>query len=255
MNLQTLQREMRTWLATGTDECAARFADSARPGLGIYQNNYRAQLADCLEDSFSVTLAWLGGEAFHDAIVAHVEMVPPSSWTLDRYALDFPTTLRRLYPADPEVGDLATIELALSEAFVAPDAPPLAADLTAIDWDWAKIALVPSLSFHSLATNAPAIWSAICSGGEPPSAAHLPSSEVLMVWRTDENCRFRSMFHDERNALLFLTQPGARFGNLCATLGENQVERIGQWLGQWLADGVIASISDQAGQGDAGHMS
>ena len=244
MNLLMLQLDMRDWLDTGSDECAARFADSARPGLGIYQNNYRAQLADCLEDSFPVTLAWLGGEAFHAAIVAHVERVPPSSWTLDRYARGFPATLRRLYPNDAEVGDLATIELALSEAFVARDAPPLAADLAAIDWDDAEIAFVPSLAIHPLATNAPAIWSAINAGGEPPPAATLPSTGALIVWRSDEICRFRAITNDEREALLFLAEPKATFGGLCAALGEHQVELVGQWLGQWLSDGVIAGISN-----------
>lgn len=239
-----MQREMRDWLDTGSDKCAARFADSARPGLGIYQNNYRAQLADCLEDSFPVTLAWLGGEAFHDAIVAHVERVPPSSWTLDRYPTDFPATLQQLYPDDPEVGDLATIEWALTEAFVASDVPPLSTDLSAIDWDQAKIGLVPSLSFHPLVTNAPAIWSAIHVGGEPPPAAPLPSLGSLIVWRSEEICRFRSIDDAERDGLLFLAGPGATFGGLCAALGERQVELVGQWLGQWLADGIIASISD-----------
>jgi hypothetical protein len=246
MTLLSLQRDMSAWLDTGSEQCAARFAASTRPGLGIYQNNYRAQLAACLEDSFSVTLAWLGGAAFHDAIVAHVGSVPPTSWTLDLYGRDFPATLRALYPDDPEVGDLATIEWALSEAFVAPDAPPLAADLTTMDWDKARIGLVPSLTFHALKTNAPAIWSAIQGGSEPPAAILLPAPEALILWRSDELCRFRSIMPDERDALLFLTTPGATFGGLCAALGEGKVERIGPWLGQWLAEGQIASIADPA---------
>lgn len=247
MSLITLQRDMRAWLDQGSDECAARFAESARSGLGIYQNNYRAQLAGCLEDSFPVTLAWLGGEAFHEAIVAHVERVPPSSWTLDRYPTDFPGTLRRLYPDDPEVGDLATIEWALAEAFVAPDAPPLATNLSSIDWDKAKIGFVPSLAIHPLATNAPAIWSAINANEEPPPGAPLASSEALMVWRAEEICRFRSFNQDERDGLVFLTQPEATFGELCAALGESRVELVGHWLGQWLADGVIASVVNETG--------
>ena len=182
MNLLSLQRDMRAWLNTGSERCAARFAVSAQPGLGIYQNNYRAQLAACLEDSFSVTLAWLGGEAFHAAIVAHVGSFAPTSWTLDLYGKDFPTTLRRLYPDDPEVGDLATIEWALSEAFVAPDAPPLSADLTSIDWDEARIELAPSLTVHSLETNAPAIWSAIDEDSRPPTATLVPAPGALLVW-------------------------------------------------------------------------
>ena len=243
MTLLALQREMRDWLEVGSDQCAARFAASAQAGLGIYQNNYRAQLAGCLEDIFPVTLAWLGGEEFHAAIVAHVEQVPPDSWTLDHYGRDFPATLRGLYPDDPEVGDLATIELALSEAFVASDAPPLQADFTAIDWDQAKIAFLPSLAVHPLATNAPAIWSAINAGGEPPSATLLPSAEALIVWRSEEVCRFRSIAQDERDALTFLAGPGATFGGLCNALGESQVELVGQWLGQWIADKIIATIA------------
>lgn len=246
MTLLSLQRDMRDWLDTGSEQCAARFTASARPGLGIYQNNFRAQLAACLEDSFAVTLAWLGGQAFHAAIVAHVGSVPPTSWTLDLYGKDFPATLRTLCPDDPEVGDLATIEWALSEAFVAPDAPPLAADLTTIDWDKARIGLVPSLTFHVLATNAPALWSAIHGGSAPPATMLLPAPKALIVWRSDELCRFRSIMPDERDALLFLTTPGATFGGLCAALGEGKVERIGQWLGQWLAEALIASIADSA---------
>ncbi len=244
MSLLSLQRDMRDWLDTGSAECAVRFAYSAQPGLGIYQNNYRAQLAACLEDSFSVTLAWLGGEAFHAAIVAHVKSNPPTSWTLDLYGENFPATLRRFYPDDPEVGDLATIEWALSEAFVAPDAPPLSADLSTIDWDGAKIEFVPSLTIHPLASNAPAIWSAISAGHEPPSPALRPLSEALIVWRSEETCRFRSIASDECDAFHFLAQPGATFGGLCATLGESQVERLGQWLGQWLVDGAITGIAD-----------
>lgn len=244
MSLITLQRDMRAWLDIGSDECAARFADSAQPGLGIYQNNYRAQLASCLEDSFPATLAWLGGESFHRAIVAHVERVPPTSWTLDLYPRDFPSTLRRLYPDDAEVGDLATIEWALSEAFVAPDASPLAIDLTAIDWDRAQIELVPSLTIHPLSSNAPAIWLAINTEAEPPSAALLPSSQWLIAWRSQETCRFRSIDPDERSGLLFLANRGATFGGLCALLGEGQMEIVGSWLGQWLAEEVIANISN-----------
>ena len=55
-------------------------------------------------------------------MVAHVARVPPSSWTLDAYPRDFPATLAPLYPDDPEVAELAVLELALAEAFVGADA-------------------------------------------------------------------------------------------------------------------------------------
>jgi hypothetical protein len=241
MTLLALQTEFRDWLKIGSDEQAGRFPTSVRAGLDIYQNNYRAQLVGCLEESFPVTLAWLGGAAFHTVVVAHVDAVPPSSWTLDLYPRDFPATVRNLYPDDPEVADLAMLELALAEAFIAIDAPPLAVDLAAVDWDHAQFEFVPSLAVHSLTTNAPAIWSAIIAGTTPPPAAVLSDCAALIVWRSDETCRFRSIARDERDAVAFLSAPGATFGSFC-NARPTEVAEIGQWLGQWIADEIIASI-------------
>jgi hypothetical protein len=246
MSLLALQRDMRDWLDQGSENIAARFPVSARAGLGIYQNNYRAQLAACLEESFPVTLAWLGGDAFHEAVVAHVEADSPSSWTLDRYPCGFPGTLRRLYSDDQEVAELAALELALAEAFVAADAPLLAVDMTKVDWDQAVFSFVPSLSCQPLSTNAPAIWSAVMAGEPPPPATMLPAPGALIVWRSDEACRFRAIEAREAEALRFLRGPNARFGSLCAGLGEEQAEDVGQWLGQWIGDGLIAGISDRS---------
>lgn len=243
MTLLALQRDFRDWLKSGAEQQAASFPAPARVGLAIYQNNYRAQLAGCLEESFPVTLAWFGGGAFHDAVVAHVETVPPSSWTLDLYPRDFPATLRDLYPDDPEVGDLAMLEFALGEAFVANDAPPLALDLAFVDWDRARFGFVPSLAIHPLATNAPAIWSAIIAGDDPPPAMVLPADGALIVWRTDETCQFRSIGRAEGDALSYLSAPGSTFGSFCNS-GHGHAEEIGQWLGQWIADGIIAQITE-----------
>lgn len=243
MTLLALQDQFRDWLNVGEEEQAEQFSASVRPGLDIYQNNYRAQLAACLEESFPITLAWLGGELFHDAVVAHVEAVPPSSWTLDLYPRDFPATLRNLHPNDPEIADLAMLELALAEAFVATDAPPLAADLAAIDWDRARFYFVPSFAVQSLLTNAPAIWSAVIAGDAPPPATVLPVCAAVIVWRADETCRFRSVDRDERDALEFLSMRGATFGDYC-NARPDKVAQIGQWLGQWIADALIANIDD-----------
>ena len=243
MSLLDLQRDFRLWLQTGDDDAAENFPASARPGLGIYQNNYRSQLAGCLEESFPVTLAWLGGQAFHAATVAHVEAVPPSSWTLDLYGRDFPATLRHLYPDDPEVGDLASLEHALGEAFVADDSPPLAMDLAFIDWDRARFRFVPSLAILPLSSNAPAIWSAIIAKDNPPPAVALPEDGALIVWRTDERCQFRSIGLAERDALAYLSTPGTTFGSFCNS-SRGRVEEIGQWLGAWIANGLIAQITE-----------
>ena len=249
MTLATLQRDMRAWLETGSDVVAARFDATAASGLKVYQNNYRAQLVACLEASFPQTLAWLGGEAFHQAVVAHIERIAPSSWTLDAYPLGFPRTLRSLYPDDAEVAELAMLEAALDEAFVGPDADPVAADtLQAIDWDRAQVTFVPTLELCTLTTNAPAIRTALLAGETPPGAQNILDDSALLVWRHAMVSRFRPVEALERDAIV-LMQSGMRFARLCEVLVDRCGEAAGialagRYLGQWLADGLVAAVTE-----------
>ncbi|WP_342250122.1 DUF2063 domain-containing protein [Sphingomonas sp. OTU376] len=184
-------------------------------------------------------------------MVAHVARVQPSSWTLDAYPRDFPATLALLYPADPEVAELAWIDLALGEAFVAPDATALsAADLGAVDWERAVLRFSPSLDLADLTTNAPAIWSALAEGVEPPSVTYLPEAGAILAWRDGEAPRFRAVDQLERQAVL-RTRAGMPFPELCAALAEALgedagVARAGAMLGQWLSDGLIVAADSIA---------
>lgn len=250
VSLIDLQRDMRAWLVAEDMSAAARYGAAAAPGLRVYQNNYRAQLVACLEESFERTRAWIGDASFLQAVVTHVDRVPPSSWTLDAYARDFPATLALLYPADPEVVELAWLEMALGEAFVARDAAALAADEFHVDWDRAVLLVTPSLDLSDLTTNAPAIWSALAAGETPPAAAPLPDPGALLVWRQGEAPCFRAIDQYERQALLAL-RAGMSFARLCdamvETLGEEAgIARTGAMLGQWLGDGLIVGIKHVA---------
>ncbi|MBB4101325.1 DNA-binding domain-containing protein [Sphingomonas kyeonggiensis] len=249
MSLLDLQRDMRAWLTREEEVAVDRLGgDDVAPGLRIHQNNFRAQLAACLEESFARTRDWIGGEAFHQAVITHVACVQPSSWTLDAYPRDFPATLALLYPADPEVAELAWIDLALGEAFVAPDATALSvADLGGIDWDRAVLGFTPSLDLADLTTNAPAIWSALAEDREPPAVAYLPEAGAILAWREGETPNFRAIDQIEHHALL-AARAGMSFAGLCEALvealGEQAgIARAGEMLGQWLADGLIVSGS------------
>ena len=250
MTLLALQRDFRAWLDIGDDTQAARFPSSAKAGLLIYQNNFRAQVAECLELSFPVTRQWLGDDAFHASIVTHLARLPPSSWTLDAYPRDFPATLAQLYPDDPEVTELAQLELALAEAFVARDASPVAvASLAGVNWNHATLVLSPSLRIDPLTTNAPAIWSAITAETPPPAAEGLSCPAALLSWRNGEVPSFRTIDQAEADALRSLLG-GSNFRSLCAQLAgklgeEAAIAASGQWLGQWIADGLIIDIKGE----------
>ncbi len=249
MNLAQTQQAFSAWLRTGSSD-AGMFDPNALPGVDIYQNNYRSQLASCLEDSFAITRQWIGGEAFHDAVVHHVERVPPSSWTLDAYPRDFPATLALRYPGDPEVAELATLELSLAEIFVGPDADPIEPKHVAqVDWNNATLRFTPSLDLQTMTTNACAIWTELNAERVPPPAEMLADPVALLIWRKAETPLFRILDSTEGRAVL-LMRNGLPFQELCELMVDQMgdaraIELVGQWLGQWLADGLIIRVDQE----------
>lgn len=250
MSLLALQRDMRDWLVREDGNAADRIGAAAGPGLAVYQNNYRTQLVACLESSFPRTRAWIGEDMFLHAAVHHIDSVPPSSWTLDAYARDYPATLARLHPVDPEIAEIAGIELALEEVFVAADSPAVGLDgLSGVDWDRAVLTFAPSIDLLHLNTNGLAIWSALVDQKEPPAPQYLNTPDMALLWRQGEQCRIRTVNDAELQAL-FSLRCGMTFGALCRdvalSLGEEAgMTLVGRWLGSWLSDHMVVAIDDR----------
>ncbi|MGV3480972.1 MAG: putative DNA-binding domain-containing protein [Sphingobium sp.] len=247
MSLIALQRDFAAWLRTGDDADMDRVGAGHAAGLRVYQNNYRAQLAACLETGFPRTRQWIGAAAFHHAVVTHVDRVPPSAWTLDAYGRDFPGTLSLLHPDDAEVAELAWLELALEDAFVAPDHDLFdAASIADIDWDRAVLHLSPTIDIGERATNATLIWSALSDGRTPPAAERCDDRGATLVWRAEGVSCFRAIDALECDALV-LARSGAAFPAICAHVvaarGEGDGVRIaGEQLGQWIRDGLVVRV-------------
>jgi hypothetical protein len=247
MTLLALQREFRSWLTAESVDAGARLEADPAPGLSVYLNNYRSSLMGCLAESFPVTRAWLGDEAFEAAAANHIDRQPPHSWTLDAYAIDLPDTVALRYPEDPEIADLARLECALGLAFVGPDADPIdPTTLAAIDWDTAVLRFIPTFQLLDVTTNAAAIWSAITAEEQPPAAELLLEPARIAIWRNALTPAFRTIDVDETAAIALMTS-GRSFGALCATLvdrhgEENGPAMAGAFLGQWLRDGIVHAI-------------
>jgi hypothetical protein len=251
MSLELLQRDFHLWLTGANADAAARLAGAEpgaeSPGLAVYQNNYRAQLVGCLQVSYPKLRTHMGEDAFLHAAVRHIGTHPPHAWTLDAYADDFGATLESLFPDNPDLHELAWIELALGAAFVAADAPPLtAADLADVDWDSARLALSPSLRMRSASTNAADIWHALENGTRPPESQMLAEPASLLVWRSGYQCSLRTADALERDALAALKVHGS-FAALCEMLarrlGEEQgLARAGALLAGWIGSGMLTGI-------------
>lgn len=244
MSLALIQEDFRLWLEQADQDAANRLGPGAQAGLTIYQNNYRTQLAETLADTYVQLSAWIGEDAFLAVAATHIDAVPPSSWTLDAYPAGFPHTLASCFPEDPEVAELARLELTLADAFVAADAQTLGLDdLAGTDWSKASLRLSPSARLLKLQSNAAEIWSALAKGTEPPAAASGDESRGLIVWRRDFICRFRMLDPDEETLLARLGD-GMAFERICEELAENRgveagIARAGALLARWAGDGFL----------------
>ena len=250
MGMIALQNDFCDWLRSGDDDgagagdAAARLGVSDARGLSVYQNNYRAQLLGCLEQSYPQLLAWLGEPMFRAAAARHIDAHPPSSWTLDDYPAGFPETLRAQFPGDAELAEIAELELRLADCFIAADTDLLElAKLGEVDWDVAQLRLAPSVSLLSLHTNAAAIWSALANETVPPQCEYAADPGHLVIWRQDYASCFRPVDAPEL-ALLDRLQHGLPFADICAALveqyGEDDgVAQAGALLAGWARDQMI----------------
>jgi hypothetical protein len=247
MKLAELQAAMSGFLTHAPENGFAAMMHNA-PGLDVYQNNYRSSLLECLRDTYEKSWLWLGDEGFNTAARTHIDTHPPHSWTLDDYGQDFIETLSLLYPDDPEIPELAWLEWHMRRAFAGADVPALnLAEIGDVAWDEAHFLMHPSLVCRDVATNAPAIWSALDDETSPPAVQFLHTPAHLCVWRKEFSPSFRTLEAQEAR-LLNMALGGMTFGAICATLaqevGEEQAaQAAGAALGQWLRDGWIAEIA------------
>ena len=251
MTLHSLQCAFRDALLGDAEGTGVRISEkTSSPGFSVYHYAFRAQLIECLRESFEKLHAWLGDEAFSMAARTHIAEHPPSGWTLDVYGEGFDLTLSRLYPDDPDVAEMASLEWALATVFSGVDAAALSADsIAAANWDNVCIEFAPTVHMIEVKTNVGAIWSALSAGSAPPAVTILPELAGLLVWRHDYSPSFRTIDHEEWVALK-RTMSGATFGELCFSHVEkwgaqDGVNRAGMLLGQWLHDGLITGLSEK----------
>jgi len=243
--LADLQYRFCAWLRESDKDVAARLAEplGVGPGLCVYRNNYRVALIEALRETHRRAALWLGDAAFKAAAARYIDAEPPSSWTIDAYGAGFPALLRA---DDPVAADLAAIDRAVGDAFVAADAVPIdAAALAEVDWEQAVIRLVPSLTLVPIRSNADALWLALASGESVAEPVDDPGT--LMVWRQEFEPVLRRADSSEC-ILLHRSLAGVRFAEICAELAEQgdeaqAVTRAGTVLARWLGERLVAGFA------------
>jgi len=211
-------------------------------GMAIYRDAYRGRLLAALEESFERTRRWVGAEAFTAAASHYVLTCPPRGWTLDEYGAHFPEVLGTLFAHDPEVPELAWLEWHLQKAFAAVDAPEL--DVAALaaaghgEADWADMRFEPAAGFvaRPVTIDCTGLWAALGDGDGAGWRAPPCPDGALLVWRTQLVPRYRVATTPELRALQTLAA-----GAPLATLAQGcDTQLLGEWLAQWLAEGIFS---------------
>jgi len=232
----------------------ARLLAPAPPASGegqrVYYHAYRARLLGALSETYERLWSWLGDDAFLTATSAYIERHPSASWTLDAYGRDFPAFIEALFPDDPEIAELAWLDAELRQAFAAEDSEPFnPAELEMItNWETTRLRLNPALCHRSVRTNAAALWRALSRDETPPDIVHFTDNETtgLCVWKMALEPRFRT-FDACEYAFVRALIAGQPFAVACEALVHDHpdtdpTQKVGEWLGCWIAEGLITRL-------------
>lgn len=218
---------------------------SSAQRLGIYHHAYRARLAEVLTDSFAKTNLYMGSSAFTEVATNFAVHHPPLTRSLGRYGAGLPAYLAAQYPDNPELFELAQLDWDLRSRFDSADAPALSA-VTAPQTDWLNWPdpLHPSLLLRRVTSNVAQLWRAIDADEDVPEVQYTLDAKTLAVWRKDLQPHFQTL---ERNEAMFLQclmegQSIEQAANAMAQTGVlNAPQTLGQWLQEWLKNGLLLS--------------
>jgi uncharacterized protein (UPF0276 family) len=214
--------------------------------LGIYRHAYRARLCEVLADSYAKTRLFMGSNTFDEHASAFAVAHPPLTRSLSRYGASFPEYLAGLYPANPELHELAQLDWDLRTCFDGPDIPALCADVAHADagstWLVRERPLHPSLCLQEATTNVAQLWNAIDADQPVPKAELLTEPSSLMVWRKDLQPHFQTLPTAQARFAKCLML-GNSIQQACDVLaGSDTLEdpaQLAEWLRDWLSNGLL----------------
>jgi hypothetical protein len=231
--------------AAAREECLAGDADlSAGERARIYSDMYLFRLVDALREDYPLVARLLGDDGFFALCSGYVRAHPSRNPSLARLGAELPAFLREHPALRPDLADLAALEWARAEAFVAPDAASL--DDTALqalgtDAAAARLALVHSVRLLSLEHDVAAVWADLEAAREPGPTLRRPTS--LLVWRKGFDV-FHAEVSPEELAALSALRRGATLGEACEAFAAlpDPTRAAVEALATWSGEGLIARI-------------
>ncbi|MBK5398447.1 putative DNA-binding domain-containing protein [Pseudomonas sp. TH39(2020)] len=218
-------------------------------GLAIYHNAYQARLQEVLRGDYPVIWHWLGDDEFAQLAVAYIRQSPSAHFSLRWLGRGFEMFLRQhLVPEQSAaLAELAAFEWAFTLAFDAPESRPLTMqDMAALppqDWPMLRVCPGTTVQWLECTFNSVALWRAVKDETAFPGSTALEAHQVVVIWRSELVCHYRSLESAEATALKGMFQLGWSFAELCSELavifGESAPLQAVTWLKQWIHDGWL----------------
>ncbi len=217
--------------------------------VAIYAGMYVARLHEVMKEDYPATAAVLG-QSFAEIVREYLVAYPPKKPSVFFAGQSFPAFLRShpICRRMPYLADLAALERAMVEVFVAPDVAPLdeaaLRAISAADWPRLRMRTVSALRLFEVQWRVAALLRDVQSGRRPKKPRR--GKKFLLVWRIGGRVYFRETDAAEAAALKLLGR-GATFDRVCEKLAgarrdAGSVKFIMATLRRWLREGVIARL-------------
>jgi hypothetical protein len=222
--------------------------------LDIYHEMYPLRMHDALATDYEALRHFLGDRLFRELVASYVQAHPSRSHTLNRLADKLPAFLETT-PGIRRRGfcvDLARLELAMTRAFDAEEAPSLtAAEIDAVPetaWEGVRIEMIPAFRLLSFRHPVNAYLQSVKDGRHEHPRTGRKNTWVAVYRRNYAVCRLdlSKAAHD----LLADLASGVSLGDAVArALGVRGRSRkrpeetdIFRWFRGWAAEGFFRAV-------------
>ncbi|MBM0103634.1 putative DNA-binding domain-containing protein [Steroidobacter sp. S1-65] len=253
--LAELQRDFQRHVMHGQERIIEAVGGSpsvpASVRLGIYSEAYRLRLTDALASTLPRLQQLMGKEPFSATALEYIDLCPSSYPSIRWFGDQLPRLLRRSFPEQPWLAELATWEWTIAAAFDGPDAEPATvATLAAVapeQWPTLQFQFHPTVQCLQLQSNAPQLFKALTEETLPPPPVALEQPQAWLIWREGLKTQYRSLEADE-HAALEVMRAGGTFEALCDTLcawheAEAVPAQAASMLKRWVVDQMIVGVS------------
>lgn len=215
--------------------------------VGIYHAMYLLRMEEALQSDYPNLERFLGHARFHALVRDYVQVHPSKSYTLNRLGDHLPAFLRsyRGVPKAAFCADLATLELAMTEAFDAEETGSVTAEVAAAvpENAWADAVLRPIASLRLVELRYPVTAWMDAAEGERPSLRRAAS--WVVVYRSNYQV-FRQDVPREAYELLCGLVAGQTLGAAVEALLRSRrrvdPDVLFRFFRQWMGSGLFRAV-------------